>query len=197
MIACGAGTAYSVVSKLRLSGATTLAVFGLGPLGLAAAKVARGFGARVIGIDVNEERIAFARKLDLEAVPGGEDEELLPRLRELEPDGYYHILDTSGNRHARAQAVELAAANGTVAFVGMRDNLNTVFDIDNMIRKQLTLFGSYVYPITLWQEMKSFFVKQRISFDDMVTRRYRLEQAEQAFAEFQAGLAGKAYFVND
>jgi threonine dehydrogenase-like Zn-dependent dehydrogenase len=195
MIACGAGTAFSAISKLGLSRSESVVIFGLGPLGLACTKVAKGYGARVIGVEINPVRREMARQIGIDDVIDGSKEDVISRVKELEPFGVRCVVDVSGNRLARAKAVELVAPNGKVAFVGMRDQLNTIFDIDNMIRKQVTILGSYVYPLTMWDSMRDFFLRNKISFDDLVTHTYRLDEAEKAFREFGAGMEGKAIFV--
>src|SRR5947208_5755607 len=47
-IACGTGTAYSALKRLDVSGRDTLAIFGQGPVGLAATQLATAMGARVV-----------------------------------------------------------------------------------------------------------------------------------------------------
>jgi threonine dehydrogenase-like Zn-dependent dehydrogenase len=195
MIACGAGTAYSAISKMALSGNDTVVIFGLGPLGLACTKVAKGYGARVIGVEINPDRIEMAKKIGIDEVVNDSKEDVILRVAELEPFGIRHVVDVSGNRFARAKAVQLVDPLGKVAFVGMRDNLNTIFDIDNMIRKNITIIGSYVFPLYMWDNMRDFYLRNKISFDDLVTNTYRLDEAEKAFREFEAGQAGKAFFV--
>lgn len=195
MIACGAGTGYSAVSKMALSANDTLVVFGLGPLGLACVKIAKAYGARVIGVEINPSRIEMAQQIGIDHAINGSKEDVIKTVAEIEPFGVGHVIDVSGNQHARAKAVELVSPNGTVAFVGMRNHLNTIFDIDNMIRKQVTIFGSYVYPLNLWDDMRDFFVRNHVSFDDLVTHTYRLDEADRAFKEFETGMAGKAFFV--
>jgi threonine dehydrogenase-like Zn-dependent dehydrogenase len=197
MVACGAGTGYSAVSKMRLSASDTLVIYGMGPLGLACVKIAKAYGARVIGVEVNPARIEMAQKVGADHVLNGSELDVIETVAEIEPFGVRHIIDVSGNPQARAQAVQLAAPDGKVAFVGMRNHLNTVFDIDNMIRKQLTIIGSYVYPLNLWDDMKDFFIRNQVSFDDLATHKYSLDQAAAAFEEFESGIAGKAFFVMD
>jgi propanol-preferring alcohol dehydrogenase len=197
MIACGAGTAFSAISKMALSANSTLVIFGLGPLGLACLRIAKGYGAQVIGVEINGDRIEMAQKIGVDHAIDSTKEDVIKQAATVAPFGVYHVLDTSGNHHARAKAVELVAPNGKVAFVGMRNHLNTIFDIDNMIRKQITIFGSYVYPLNIWDDMRDFFLRNNVHFDDLVTRTYNLDEAENAFMEFEAGMAGKAMFVVD
>src|SRR5260370_27779936 len=59
-IACGTGTAYSALKRLAVSGRDTLAIFGQGPVGLAATQLAAAMGARVISVDLAPERRELA-----------------------------------------------------------------------------------------------------------------------------------------
>ncbi len=195
MVACGAGTGYAAVCKMALSANDTLVIYGLGPLGLACVKIAKAYGARVIGVEVNPARIEMAKKIGIDHAIDGSKADVIQTVAEIEPFGVNHVIDVSGNPNARAQAVDLVAPNGKVAFVGMRNHLNTIFDIDNMIRKQVTIFGSYVFPINLWDDMRDFFLRNYVSFDDLVTHTYRLDEASKAFKEFESGMVGKAFFV--
>ena len=65
-IACGTGTAYAALKRLDVSGRDTLAIFGQGPVGLAATQLAVAMGARVIAVELSEERRAMARELGAE-----------------------------------------------------------------------------------------------------------------------------------
>src|ERR1700694_1578162 len=62
-IACGTGTAYSALKRLDVSGRDTLAIFGQGPVGLAATQLAAAMGAHVVAVDLSEERRTLARDL--------------------------------------------------------------------------------------------------------------------------------------
>src|SRR6266568_3890795 len=62
-IACGTGTAYSALRRLDVSGRDTMAIFGQGPVGLAATQLATAMGARVIAVDLSPERRQLAQSL--------------------------------------------------------------------------------------------------------------------------------------
>ena len=55
------GTQYSTQKRLGVSGADTVAVSGIGPMGAAGILVAKARGARVIAIDVLESRLDDGR----------------------------------------------------------------------------------------------------------------------------------------
>src|SRR4249920_1750806 len=67
-VACGTGTAFGALRRLRLAGGQTLAVFGQGPVGLSATLLGAKMGARVIAVETNDERLALAKKFGAEAL---------------------------------------------------------------------------------------------------------------------------------
>ena len=58
-ISCGAGTAYGALKRVDLVGEDTVAIFGQGPVGLACTLMAKAMGARVIALDIEEERLRW------------------------------------------------------------------------------------------------------------------------------------------
>src|SRR5437870_3688855 len=62
-ISCGTGTAWGALKRLDLHGDDTIAVFGQGPVRLAATQLASAFGARVIALDISPSRLARSRAL--------------------------------------------------------------------------------------------------------------------------------------
>src|SRR5208283_2206883 len=65
-VACGFGTVYEGLVKIGISGADTVLITGLGPVGLATGALCRKLGAEsIIGIDVLPERRDLAERLEL------------------------------------------------------------------------------------------------------------------------------------
>src|ERR671919_1439700 len=67
-VACGTGTAYAALRRMRIAGGDTLAVFGQGPVGLSATLLGARMGARVIAVENAPERIELAKKFGADAV---------------------------------------------------------------------------------------------------------------------------------
>jgi D-arabinose 1-dehydrogenase-like Zn-dependent alcohol dehydrogenase len=80
LLMCVAGTAYEAMRKLDASGRGTLAIFGLGPVGLTGLLMARAMGAQVVGIDVSPERLALASRLGAQAVVDAAHENVVERF---------------------------------------------------------------------------------------------------------------------
>ena len=64
----------------------------------------------------------------------------------------------------------------------------------DMIRKQLTLLGSWTFSSLGQQACAEFVAERGIDLDRIFTQRYRLEEAEKAYALFDTQTTGKGVF---
>ncbi len=204
-IACVAATCYSALKKLSVSGRDTLVVYGLGPVGLTAVLMAKAMGARVIGVSRNEYRNNLAMKIGADIVINNEKEDVYERIMELTGGhGADKSLETSGSNVLRKMTVKAAAIYGQVCLVGnsedvMNNNIELLahFDQRFIIRKELTIMGSYVMPLGMYEELKRFLLQNKIHLDSIVTHHFTLDQAEEAFALAESGQCGKVIFTFD
>ena len=143
LVSCGFGTAYEALLRLGVSGRDSLLVTGLGPVGLAAAMLARSMGAGpVVGTDLSAERLRLAAELGLVDTALHGDSRAAGRLQELTSGrGFSATVDCSGDPAARHLALSSTATWGRCAFVGEGGDVG--FDVSKMlIHKQVTLLGS-------------------------------------------------------
>ena len=115
-IACGFGTAYEAILRAEVSGRDAVLITGLGPVGLAAALLAKAMGAeRVIGMDVGLERVDLARSLravdDAILGDGGESAVIDQVLQITGGRGCEVAVDCSGAGAARAVALRASREN--------------------------------------------------------------------------------------
>ncbi len=82
-VSCGTGTAYGALKRLDVSGRDTLAVFGQGPVGLSATMLGRAMGARVIAVDIHDERLALAKEFGAETVINSKDADPVAAIKQL------------------------------------------------------------------------------------------------------------------
>lgn len=194
-LACGTGTAYAALVRLAVSGRDTLAVFGQGPVGTSATMLARAMGARVIAVDVSPSRLAFAREMGADHVVDGREVDPVAAIRQLTGGrGADATMDCTGNAEARAQMVRSARIWGRACFVGERGTV-TLEPTPDIVHKQLTIYGSWTFSLPLLGECIRFAIDRRVPLERLITRRYRLDQAAEAFAAFEGGEVGKSVFV--
>jgi len=103
-------------------------------------------------------------------------------------------LDTSGAPAGRLVAVRGARTWGSVCFVGEGDSVTLDVSRD-MLRKQLTIIGSWTFSTTGQAECAGFVANRKIAVDDLFTHRWRLDQAVEAYRLFDAQTSGKGVFL--
>ena len=194
-VSCGTGTAYGALKRLDVSGRDTLAVFGQGPVGLSATMLGSAMGARVIAVDITDERLALAKELGAEAVVNSKDADPVAAIKQLtHGEGAETTMDCTGIAEARLAAVKSAATWGRVAFVG--EGGATTFDISaDLIRKQLTLVASWTFSAIGQWECARFIADRKIPLKRLLTERFTLDQAEDAYRLFDTQTTGKGVFV--
>ena len=189
--ACGVGTAYQASQRLGLSGRDRAAVFGLGPVGLGGVMLAKAMGATVYGVDLVPERLELARQLGADVVIDASAQDPVEVIRDLTGgEGAEVTIDYSGNPTARNNALDCARIWGRVAFVG-EGNTTTITPSPQMLHKQLTVIGSWVFGLWQLRELADLLVRYDLHPDRMVTDRFPLERIGEALELFDTGRTGK------
>jgi threonine dehydrogenase-like Zn-dependent dehydrogenase len=190
------GTLYHAQKRLQISGKDTLVVFGLGPMGGAGILVAKALGATVIAVDMIDERLQLAQQeLGADYIINGKNEDAVGRIREITGNkGADAAIDCSGSPIAENQALDCVRPHGRVAFVG-ESRETTIKPSEQLIRKQLTVMGSWYFPIQEYEEITEFIVRKNIPVEKLVTHTFQLDQAEEAFRLFDERKTEKAVFV--
>ena len=194
-ISCGTGTAYLALRRLGVSGRDTLAIFGQGPVGLSGTMLAKAMGARVLAVDLSPERLKLATEFGADAVINPRDANPVQVIRELtHGEGAETTLDCTGNPEARVNAVKSAAVWGRVCFVG--EGNTTTFEISpDIIHKQLTIYGSWTFSLVGQSECARFIVDHHLPLSRLLTHRFQMEQAAEAYKLFDTQTTGKGVFV--
>lgn len=194
-VSCGTGTAYGALKRLDVSGRDTLAVFGQGPVGLSATMLGAAMGARVIAVDISPERLALAKGLGADAVINAKEADPVKAIKDLtRGQGAEATMDCTGIAEARIQAVRSARTWGRACFVG--EGGTVTLDVSqDMIRKQLTILASWTFSVTGQWECARFIADRRVPLRRLLTHRFSLEQAEEAYRLFDTQTTGKGVFV--
>ena len=69
--------------------------------------------------------------------------------------------------------------------------------VGDIIGKDLTIRGNSVYPVGAYYQAVEFLASHDVPLDEMVTHRYKIDQAVEAFKTFDTGETGKAVFEWD
>jgi threonine dehydrogenase-like Zn-dependent dehydrogenase len=198
LVSCGFGTAYEGLLRLDVSGQDRLLITGLGPVGLAAAMLGRAMGAGpIIATDITPERLQMASDLGVvdHAIPA--DENAKAAIMDLTGGrGCEASIDCSGSGAARVLALEGTRAWGRCAFVGEGGQITFAVS-ELLIHQQITLYGSWVTSLRHMEDLLEHLVRWDLHPKRIVTHRYPLQQAAEAYRVADAGAAGKVCIVFD
>lgn len=195
-VACGFGTVYEGLDRIGISGNDTVLVTGLGPVGLAALMLAGAMGARtLIGIDGIRERLDLAAKLGLAGhlLKAGPDN--VREVMEITGGrGCEKTVDCSGSEEARGTCIRAAGRWGKVCFIGEGGSC-ALQPSPDLMHDQKTIYGSWVTSIWKMEELVHHLVRWGIHPEELVTHRFPLERAGEAYAVMAGGRCGKVAVV--
>ncbi|MEO6022865.1 MAG: zinc-binding dehydrogenase [Burkholderiales bacterium] len=195
-ISCGTGTAWGALQRLGLQGDHTIAIFGLGPVGLSAVQLANAMGARVIALDTSEDRLTRAKDFGADALLNPKTtENVVQAIKDLTHGRGAHLsLDASSSPQARAQAVRCVRTWGKACFVGEGDSVT--LDVSNdLLRRQVTLLGSWTFSTVGQGQCARYIADRGIDVDKLFTHRWQLGQAKEAYELFDAQTSGKGVIL--
>ncbi len=200
-MACVGGTAFGTLRRLGAMPHETLAVFGLGPVGLSCVLMAKAMGLRVIGADVIPERVALATQCGADEAINGAEAAVVESVRAFSRvmgvhyvEGCDYVIEASGSAEARSHILPSLRRGGSAAIVGVGSNEKMINPSD-IHGKAATLIGSVVFPLGWSWDLARFLATSGLSFEPIVTHRYGLDDAESALATADAGRCGKVVFL--
>ena len=194
-VACGTGTAYGALKRMKICGGDTLAVFGQGPVGLSATVLGVAMGARVIAVETSPERMKLAEEFGADAVIDASREDEVSAIRDLTKGvGADLALDCTGAAAARRAAVRCVKTWGTACYVG--EGGDVTLDVSpDLLRRQVTLIGSWTFSAMGMLDCARFIANNKIGLERIFSHRWRLEQADEAYRSFDTQTTGKGVFL--
>ncbi|WP_249124607.1 zinc-dependent alcohol dehydrogenase family protein [Saccharopolyspora erythraea] len=186
----GAGAAlYSA----QIRPGDSVAVFGLGGVGLAALLAAKAAGAStVVAVDLVEHKRKLASELGAtHTVEGGPDAVL--RVRELTSGGAEKVLDTTGVVHVLQQAYDATRSGGTTVTVGLPDpEARLTLPALSIVAEERTLRGSYLGSCVPRRDVPRFiqmYQSGALPVDALLSHRLGLDEINAGFDRLDDGTA--------
>lgn len=172
--------------RTKLTTEDSLTILGAGTIGLCTLKVAKAYGVRVIvSIDVNEDRLAIAKKMGATiTINPLKEEDILQSIKENTGlNGTSVVIEASGAEQSLDNAFKIAAYRGNVGIVGFYKSPQVKITPVEIVKKQLNVYGSRLYwnrfPFAL-----NLISEGKVDLTELITHRFSFTDIEKAF---QAG----------
>ena len=196
IIGCAVVTGAGIVNNtLQARPGTTLAVFGVGGIGLNVIMAAKIKGcAKIIAVDVVEKKLRLARRFGATHVIQAGRQEVLPAILRLAKNGLDYAVDASGNKQAMETGFAALAVPGTLVIAGnlAKDERIVLHPFELIKGKRiLGTWGGETVPqrdIPLYVRK---YCQGQLPLDQLITHRLKLEEINQAFELLIKGETGR------
>jgi Zn-dependent alcohol dehydrogenase len=176
----------AVVNTAKVSAGESVAIFGLGGVGLAALLGAHACGANpLIALDVAAHKFELARELGATHCINAADADAIDQLRELAHGGVQFAIESVGSERVLAQAYAATRRGGTTVTVGLPspDRMLSVPAL-SLVTEERTIKGSYMGSAVPSRDVPRFIALYRaghLPVDRMLTHRLQLDEINTGF----------------
>lgn len=187
----GVGASFGAFQAIGVGPHDTVLITGLGPVGLGAVVNANFRNARVIGVEPSLWRRNRALQMGAKAVFDPETEDLLDKIREATGGkGVDCAVDCSGKIQSQRLCIDATRRRGRVAFVGETSDELAIRVSPDMIRKGLTVVGSWLYNRADYPKVMQV-IQQSPLIELLVSHVMPMSQMEEAFELLARGQSAK------
>ena len=202
LIGCGVTTGVgAVIHTSSVRPGETVAVIGCGGVGLSAVNGAAIAGAgRIIAIDMQGSKDNLARHFGATDFIDASKEDPVAKVMELTGGGVHHSFEAIGLGKTAEQAFNMLRRGGTANVIGMIPVGQTVTLMGAAFlgekRIQGSLMGSNRFPVDM-PRFVDFYMSGKLKLDEMISRRVKLEEVNEAFDEMKTGQIARSVIVFD
>lgn len=136
----------AVVDQGRVAAGQWVAVHGCGGVGLSAIMIARALNARVVAIDIDDQKLEFARRIGAEAlVNASKADSVAESIKDVSKGGAHVSIDALGSKVTCSNSIAGLRKRGKHIQVGLMtgDDRSPKVPMDRVIADELEILGSH------------------------------------------------------
>jgi alcohol dehydrogenase len=199
-LGCRFVTAFRGIAKqARLRAGEWVAVYGCGGVGLSAVMIANALGAKVIGVDVADDKLALAREAGAAHTFNTDDVPDVPQaIRDVTAGGVHVSVDAFGGAITCRNSILSLRRRGRHVQIGLLlgDQAEPALPMGRVIAHELEIYGSHGMQAHAYPELLDLIAAERLPLGRLIGRRITLDDAGDALASL-ASSPGKGITVID
>lgn len=199
ILGCGTITgAGAAINAAGVRPGDTVVVIGLGGVGLNVLSGAKLAGAtRIIGVDVNAEKLELARAFGATDGVNAAEVEAVEAVRALTGGiGVDHAFEVIGRKQTVEQAIAMLRVGGTASLIGIHKEGATIeIDVNAMLRGQFRVQGVFMGRSDIKRDIPMFanlFLQDRFNLSDLVAAEIALDEINDAYERMLTGKAARS-----
>ena len=201
LIGCSVMTGVgAVINTAAVPAGASMAVFGVGGVGLNVIQGGAMVAAHpIIAVDLRTSKLDHARAVGATHGIDASKEDPAAAIRALTGRGADFTFVAVGATRPITQAIDALAPAGTCVLIGVPETGATVpFDVRPMVTGERVVRGSSYGSARTREDLPrlvSLYQAGKLRIDEMITHRYALEDANEAFRALAAGELGRGMIV--
>jgi S-(hydroxymethyl)glutathione dehydrogenase/alcohol dehydrogenase len=199
LIGCGVMTGVgAVLNTARVEAGRSVAVFGCGGIGLNCIQGAALAGAEpIIAVDLRDNKLEMARLFGATHTLNAAEVDPVARIQEITggPGAHYAFEAIGLSGEPFRQCIECTRKRGVSVFVGHAPHGTPVdFDARMLMPEKMVIGSMYgsCRPRIDVPRLLALYRSGKLKLDELVTRTYRLEQVNEAFAALAEGQVARS-----
>jgi alcohol dehydrogenase len=190
----------AVLNTARVTPGSSVAVVGLGGVGLCSILGAFVAGAReIIAVDLFDDKLALASTLGATKVFNASDPECIQQIRAATKGGVEYAFELAGSVKAMELAYKITARGGTTVTAGLPPAADTIpIPQVNLVAEERTVKGSYIgtcVPVRDLPRYVALYRQGRLPVDKLVSGKLKLEEINTGFDRLREGKAVRQIIV--
>jgi alcohol dehydrogenase len=176
-LGCRVTTAWqALVGRAMIRPREWLAVFGTGGVGLATLLLGRALGARVVAVDIAQDKLDYARKLGADAVLNATQVDAPQAVHEITRGGAHVAIEALGIQATTEAAMRSLRKLGRMVQIGMPagDHARMTLPMDLLYSGQLSMHGTRGMPSWRYPDLLNLIAGGHVDLAPMVTRHVSL-----------------------
>lgn len=184
----------AVVNTAQVRAGTSVAVIGLGGVGLASVLGAVASGARhVVAVDLSEEKLALARSLGATHAINAVAEDLVQQVRDATHGGVDYAIEMAGSVRAFDAAYKMTRRGGMTVTAGLPNPSSTwAMPPVNLVAEERTIKGSYIGTCVPSRDLPRYielYKLGRLPVNRLMSGRLGLDDINEGFDKLHEGRA--------
>jgi len=176
ILMCSSSTAFHALRKSRLQGGETIAIFGVGGLGISAIQLAYSFGALdVYAVDINVDKLRLAEKYGAIPVNAISNDPVFEIHSLTHGKGVDVAIEMIGLPQVMKQAVQSLAVMGRAVIVGISERPLEIDTYRELLGKEAEIIGTndhLLHELPLLLELAR---RGKLKLSDAITRTVPLD----------------------
>jgi S-(hydroxymethyl)glutathione dehydrogenase / alcohol dehydrogenase len=201
LVGCSVMTGVgAVLNTARVPAGASMAVFGTGGVGLNVVQGGAMVAAHpIIAVDVKPARLEHALALGATHAVDASKEDPAAAVRRITGRGADFTFVAVGNAPAVGQAADALAPGGTCVVIGVPPTGQTIpLDVRPIVTGERAIVGSSYGSARTREDLPRLVALYRagkLKIDELITKRYGLDEANEAFRALAAGELGRGLIV--